>query len=135
MQRRLKLAGMRPINNIVDVTNYAMLEVGEPLHAFDYDVLVQRAAGTSPTIITRTAHPDERLTTLDGVDRPLDPFTVLVCDTAGSLSIAGVMGGAESEVYDASGILEADENGMPPSQDAPRRANTTKHSTGRCSLE
>ena len=102
MQRRLKLAGMRPINNIVDVTNYAMLEVGEPLHAFDYDVLVQRAAGNPPTILTRTSHPGERLTTLDGVDRPLDPFTVLVCDTAGSLSIAGVMGGAESEVFDAS---------------------------------
>jgi phenylalanyl-tRNA synthetase beta chain len=99
MQRRLKLAGMRPINNIVDVTNYAMLEVGEPLHAFDYDVLVKRAGGFSPTIITRTALPDERLTTLDGVDRKLDPYTVLVCDIAGSLSIAGVMGGAESEVY------------------------------------
>ncbi len=102
IQRRLKLAGMRPINNIVDVTNYAMLEVGEPLHAFDYDVLVQRAGGNPPTIITRTAHPDERLTTLDGVDRLLNPFTVLVCDAAGSLSIAGVMGGAESEVFDAS---------------------------------
>ena len=102
LQRRLKLAGMRPINNIVDVTNYAMLEVGEPLHAFDYDVLVQRAGGRPPAIITRTAHPEERLTTLDGVDRPLDSFTVLVCDSAGSLSIAGVMGGAESEVFDAS---------------------------------
>jgi phenylalanyl-tRNA synthetase beta chain len=102
MQRRLKLAGMRPINNIVDITNYTMLEVGEPLHAFDYDVLVKRAGGAHPTIITRTALPDERLTTLDGVDRLLDPFTVLVCDTAGSLSIAGVMGGMESEVYDAS---------------------------------
>lgn len=99
MQLRLKLAGMRPINNIVDVTNYVMLEVGEPLHAFDYDILVQRAGGASPIILTRTAQPGERLTTLDGVDRPLDPFTVLVCDTAGSLSIAGVMGGAESEVY------------------------------------
>ena len=108
MQRRLKLAGMRPINNIVDVTNYAMLEVGEPLHAFDYDVLVQRAGGQPPTIITRTAHPGERLTTLDGVDRPLDPFTVLVCDTAGSLSIAGVMGGAESEVFEASSQVEAE---------------------------
>jgi phenylalanyl-tRNA synthetase beta chain len=98
MQRRLRLAGMRPINNIVDATNYVMLELGEPLHAFDYDVLVQRAGGKSPTIITRTAHPGERLTTLDEVDRPLDDFTVLVCDTAGALSIAGVMGGAESEV-------------------------------------
>jgi phenylalanyl-tRNA synthetase beta chain len=104
MQRRLKLAGMRPINNIVDVTNYAMLEVGEPLHAFDYDVLLRRAGGNSPTIITRTAYPDEQLTTLDGVDRHLDPFTVLVCDTAGSLSIAGVMGGMESEVVDTSEI-------------------------------
>lgn len=102
MQRRLKLTGMRPINNIVDVTNYAMLEVGEPLHAFDYDILVQRAGGKAPTILTRTAHPGEWLTTLDGVDRPLDAFTVLVCDSAGALSIAGVMGGAESEVYDAS---------------------------------
>jgi phenylalanyl-tRNA synthetase beta chain len=98
VQRRLRLAGMRPINNIVDATNYAMLEVGEPLHAFDYDVLVQRAGGKAPTIITRTAQPGERLTTLDGEDRPLDDTTVLVCDTAGALSIAGVMGGAESEV-------------------------------------
>jgi phenylalanyl-tRNA synthetase beta chain len=89
---------MRPINNIVDATNYAMWEVGEPLHAFDYDILVQRAGGSSPKIITRTARPGETLTTLDGVNRPLDAFTVLVCDTAGPLSIAGVMGGLESEV-------------------------------------
>lgn len=101
MQRRLRLAGMRPINNIVDATNYAMLDVGEPLHAFDYDVLVQRAGGKAPTIITRTAAPGERLTTLDGVGHTLDDFTVLVCDTAGPLSIAGVMGGAESEVTPA----------------------------------
>jgi phenylalanyl-tRNA synthetase beta chain len=98
VQRRLKMAGMRPINNIVDATNYAMLEVGEPLHAFDYDVLVQRAGGKAPTIITRTAKKGEKLTTLDGVERKLDEFTVMVCDTAGSLSIAGVMGGAETEV-------------------------------------
>jgi phenylalanyl-tRNA synthetase beta chain len=98
VQLRLRLAGMRPINSIVDATNYVMLEVGQPLHAFDYDVLLQRAGGKSPTIITRTATPGERLTTLDDVDRPLDPFTVMVTDTAGALSIAGVMGGAESEV-------------------------------------
>ena len=101
VQRRLRLAGMRPINNIVDATNYTMLELGQPLHAFDYDVLLARAGGKMPTIITRTAHPGERLTTLDGVDRPLDPYTVLVCDTAGPLSIAGVMGGQESEVSPA----------------------------------
>jgi phenylalanyl-tRNA synthetase beta chain len=100
VQRRLRLSGIRPINNIVDATNYVMWEVGEPLHAFDYDVLVSRAGGKPPKIITRTAQPSERLTTLDGVERVLDSQTELVCDTAGALSIAGVMGGAESEVSD-----------------------------------
>ena len=99
VQRRLHLAGMRPINNIVDATNYAMLEIGEPLHAFDHDILKERAEGKAPTVITRTAKSGERLTTLDGVEHQLDDFTVLVCDTAGPLSIAGVMGGAESEVH------------------------------------
>ncbi len=100
LQRRLLMAGMRPISNIVDVTNYIMLEVGEPLHAFDYDKLVARAAerGKPPTIITRLAEPGEELETLDGVKHKLDPFTILVCDTKGSLSIGGIMGGAESEV-------------------------------------
>jgi phenylalanyl-tRNA synthetase beta chain len=98
VQRRLRLAGMRPINSIVDATNYVMLETGQALHAFDYDVLVQRAAGKTPTIITRTAKAGEKLVTLDGVEHILNDFTELVCDTAGALSIAGVMGGAESEV-------------------------------------
>jgi phenylalanyl-tRNA synthetase beta chain len=102
VQRRLRLAGMRPINSVVDATNYVMLEVGQPLHAFDYDVMYQRAGDKPPTIITRQANPGERLLTLDGVDRPLDPFTELVCDTAGALSMAGVMGGAESEITDSS---------------------------------
>ncbi|MGA2504355.1 MAG: phenylalanine--tRNA ligase subunit beta [Anaerolineales bacterium] len=100
VQRRLKLAGMRPINNIVDATNYGMLEIGEPLHAFDYDVLIKRAKGKQVRIITRTAKPGETLTTLDGVDHKLDESTVLVCDEAGALSMAGVMGGLESEVND-----------------------------------
>ena len=98
LQRRLLMAGMRPISNIVDVTNYVMLEVGEPLHAFDYDKLLARANGKTPTIITRLAEPGEELETLDGVKHKLDPFTILVCDTRGSLSIGGIMGGAESEV-------------------------------------
>ena len=98
VQRRLRLAGMRPINSIVDATNYVMLETGEPLHAFDYDVLVQRAGGKSPTIITRAAQPGETLMTLDDVERDLDQHTILVCDTAGPLSLAGIMGGLESEV-------------------------------------
>src|SRR6185503_2156769 len=83
VQRRLRLAGMRPINNIVDATNYVMLEIGEPLHAFDYDVLAARAGGGTPTIITRQARPGETLTTLDGVERKLDDFTILVCDQNG----------------------------------------------------
>ncbi|MGH2582902.1 MAG: phenylalanine--tRNA ligase subunit beta, partial [Anaerolineales bacterium] len=98
VQRRLKLIGMRPINNIVDATNYAMLELGEPLHAFDYDALVKRAKAKPPKIITRTAKKGEKLNTLEGIERTLDPFTVLVCDTAGALSIGGVMGGSETEV-------------------------------------
>ena len=100
VQRRLRLAGLRPINNIVDATNYVMLEIGQPLHAFDYDVLVARAGGGTPTIITRLSEPGETLKTLDGVERQLDDFTILVCDRQGVLSLGGVMGGAESEVSD-----------------------------------
>jgi phenylalanyl-tRNA synthetase beta chain len=98
VQRRLRLAGMRPINSIVDATNYVMLELGEPLHAFDYDLLVSRAGGRAPTIITRPAFAGEKLVTLDGVERTLDSFTILVTDSAGPLSLAGMMGGLESEV-------------------------------------
>lgn len=100
IQRRLKLAGVRPINNVVDATNYAMLEYGEPLHAFDYDVLKQRAGDKKVRIITRTAKDGEKLKTLDGNERTLTSTNVLVCDEKGSLSLAGVMGGAESEVSD-----------------------------------
>jgi len=108
IQRRLKLAGMRPINNIVDATNYAMLELGEPLHAFDYDVLKERASKKNVKIITRPAKDGEKLTTLDNVERTLTSMNVLVCDEKGPLSLAGVMGGLESEVYDSSKeILDA----------------------------
>jgi phenylalanyl-tRNA synthetase beta chain len=98
VRRRLKMAGVRAINNIVDATNYVMLEIGQPLHAFDYDALLQRAKGQPVKIITRTARKGENITTLDDVERKLDESTMLVCDTAGALSIAGVMGGAETEV-------------------------------------
>jgi len=101
VQRRLRLAGMRPINSLVDATNYVMLELGQPLHAFDYDVLVKRAGGKAPTIITRTAKENEKLTTLDNVERALKDYTVLVCDTSGALSVAGVMGGLESEITES----------------------------------
>jgi phenylalanyl-tRNA synthetase beta chain len=98
IQHRLRLIDQRPINNIVDATNYVMFDIGQPLHAFDYDELVKRAGGKAPTIITRTAEPGEKITTLDGEERALEDYTVLVCDTAGSTSIAGIMGGLETEV-------------------------------------
>lgn len=101
VQMRLRLAGMRPINGIVDATNYVMLELGQPLHAFDYDVLVKRAGGKMPKIITRPARQGEKLRTLDKVEHVLDDFTIMVCDTAGALSLAGVMGGEESEVRES----------------------------------
>ena len=100
VQRRLRAAGMRPISNIVDATNYTMLEIGEPLHAFDYAVLAERAAGQPVVISTRTAKPGEKLTTLDNVVRNLSESNVLVCDAQGALSLAGVMGGQESEISD-----------------------------------
>lgn len=100
VQRRLRMIGQRPINNVVDVTNYVMFDIGQPLHAFDYDVLVKRAGGKSPTIITRTAKKGEKLTTLDGEERTMEEYTVLVCDDKGSHSVAGIMGGAETEVSD-----------------------------------
>jgi len=112
MQQRLQRAGMRPINNVVDVTNYVMLELGQPLHAFDYDLLRQRASeagqrgtpngvppgGRRPHIIMRRARRGERMQTLDGVDRQLDPEMLMITDTAGAVAVGGVMGGAETEV-------------------------------------
>ncbi|MBI3976667.1 MAG: phenylalanine--tRNA ligase subunit beta [Chloroflexi bacterium] len=92
MQKRLTAAGMRPINNVVDVTNYVMLEYGQPLHAFDYD----RIRGKQ--IIVRRARPGERLETLDSVVRDLTPEMLAIADAEGSVGLAGVMGGANSEV-------------------------------------
>jgi phenylalanyl-tRNA synthetase beta chain len=97
MQRRLTYAGMRPINNIVDITNYTMLEWGQPLHAFDFDKLTQRAGG-KPTIIVRPARAGEKMQTLDGQLRELTPENLVIADSAGPIAIAGVMGGAETEV-------------------------------------
>ncbi len=97
MRRRLRLAGIRPISNVVDVTNYVMLEWGQPLHAFDYEALVRRAKGV-PQITVRPARPGEVLTTLDGITRPLTPDRLLIADAAGPIAVAGVMGGADTEV-------------------------------------
>ncbi len=98
VQRRLNLAGMRPIDALVDATNYTMLETGEPLHAFDYDLLRKRAGGNPPSIITRTAHPGETLTLLDGTVQPLDESMEVVADSSGPLSLAGIMGGMDSGI-------------------------------------
>ncbi len=102
MQHRLQLAGQRPIGNVVDISNYVMLEVGQPNHTFDYDLLRQRADGYADggpvQIVTRLARDGERLTTLDGAERKLRPNQMLVTDPAGALSVGGVMGGRNSEI-------------------------------------
>jgi phenylalanyl-tRNA synthetase beta chain len=92
LKARLMAAGQRPINNVVDITNYVMLETGQPLHAFDLD----RVAGAR--LVVRQAEPGERMTTLDDVERTLDGDMVVIEDADGPTSIAGVMGGARSEV-------------------------------------
>lgn len=92
MQERLIKAGMRPINNVVDITNYVMLETGQPLHAFDYDLV------RGKKILARRALAGEKLVTLDGVEREFDSEMLLICDGGGPVGIAGVMGGGNSEV-------------------------------------
>jgi len=98
MRHRLTLAGMRPINNIVDVTNYVMLEWGQPLHAFDYAKVRSQQGGAGPYIRVRRAEAGETLTTLDEQARRLDPDMLLITDGEGPIALAGVMGGLESEV-------------------------------------
>ena len=98
MQMRLRRAGVRPINNIVDVTNYVMLELGQPLHAFDYELLRPRPGEDRPAIIVRRADPGEQMKTLDGQLRTFDEEMLLITDGAGPVAVAGVMGGEESEV-------------------------------------
>ncbi len=92
LQARLTAAGQRPINNVVDITNYAMLLTAQPLHAFDLDRVPDGA------LLVRAAEEGEKMTTLDGIERELDAETVLVCDRNGPSGIAGIMGGQVSEV-------------------------------------
>jgi phenylalanyl-tRNA synthetase beta chain len=98
MQMRLRRAGMRPINNIVDITNYVMLELGQPLHAFDYRVLRPKPGQKVPAIIVRRAHSGETMATLDGVMRSFDQEMLLITDGQGPVAVAGVMGGLDSEI-------------------------------------
>jgi len=92
MRLRLRHAGVRPISNVVDVTNYVMLELGQPLHAFDLELVPEE------TLVVRRARPKERLTTLDGVERRLSTEDLLIASPAGPLGLAGIMGGESSEV-------------------------------------
>lgn len=92
MQQRLANAGIRPINVLVDVTNYVMLECGQPLHAFDFERLADRR------IVVRRARPDERMSTLDSTERKIDPEMLLIADGRKPVAVAGVMGGAGSEI-------------------------------------
>ena len=94
LQRRLSACGMRPINNIVDVTNYVMLEYGQPLHAFDYNEI------RGKQIIVRRAGSGEIITTLDGVERKLNPDILVIADKERAIAVAGIMGGGDAEVTD-----------------------------------
>lgn len=92
LQDRLRSVGLRPINNIVDITNYILMEYGQPLHAFDFDTLAEKR------IVVRTAQEGERFTTLDGKERTLSSDMLLICDGKKPVGIAGVMGGLNSEI-------------------------------------
>ena len=92
LKARLEALGVRSINNVADATNYAMLELGQPLHAFDADTL------DGQKIIVRRAHLDEEITTLDGVMRDLNPSMLVIADAHRAVAVAGVMGGAETEI-------------------------------------
>ena len=92
MSDRLEAAGLRSINNVVDVTNYVMLEFGQPLHAFDYALLRDHR------IIVRRAAPGETITTIDGTERALGPDMLVIADAEHAVAVAGVMGGSDSEI-------------------------------------
>ena len=95
LKDRLEAAGTASINNVVDISNYVMLELGHPLHTFDYDLVRDHS------IVVRRAKPGEKMKTLDGIERALDPNVCMVCDSNGSrpVGIGGIMGGAETEIW------------------------------------
>ncbi|MEQ8818840.1 MAG: phenylalanine--tRNA ligase subunit beta [Sumerlaeia bacterium] len=103
MQRRLEAAGLRPRNNVVDVTNYVMLELGHPLHAFDLDTLARK------TVVVRRAKPGEKMRLLDDTVALLEPTDLLIADPEKPIALAGIMGGGETEISDGTTnvLLEA----------------------------
>ncbi len=92
VKQRLQAVGLRPINNVVDITNYGLFENGQPLHAFDFDKLI------GGKIIVRRARPKEKIVTIDGVERELNPSILVIADAQRPVAIAGIMGGAETQV-------------------------------------
>ncbi|MDD3604949.1 MAG: phenylalanine--tRNA ligase subunit beta, partial [Kiritimatiellae bacterium] len=127
MQKRLKLAGIRPISNVVDITNFVMLEAGQPLHAFDKSLLADSR------IIVRLPSPDDRLSTLDGIERKLEPDMLLIADAKRPVALAGVMGGAGSEISDntTSVLLESACFGMDTTRKTSRRLGLSTDSSYR----
>src|SRR5690606_37279623 len=103
LAQRLRVAGMRPISNVVDITNFVMWEWGQPLHAFDFPTLQEAR------IVVRRARPGEAILTLDGKERKLEPDMLVIADGKRPVAVAGVMGGAETEVVDGTAhvLLEA----------------------------
>ena len=98
LRSTLEKVGIRSINNVVDVTNYVMLETGQPLHAFDYELLAKAPGAAVPTIVVRRAAAGERFTTLDGQERQLTANMLLIADETKAVALAGVMGGLNSEI-------------------------------------
>ncbi|MFA7637186.1 MAG: phenylalanine--tRNA ligase subunit beta, partial [Monoglobales bacterium] len=99
IKERLKSAGVRPINNIVDITNFVMLEYGQPMHAFDYNLI------KGSEIIVRNAEAGEKITTLDGTEHKLDPSMLVIADAERAIAVAGVMGGENSEIQENTNMI------------------------------